>query len=264
MHTPESVNPSYLLPVTPADIPGLVSFWHFAEGGSEFTATQGQNYTLSSQTGDINVIDAPDAPFGGKALQLEEGQWLNCQRSACPALDIHGPQGHLSVIAWIKRGVKSNRECEFIAGQWNESHKGRQYGLFLNISVWQQFDQVCGHLSNVGGPTPGYRYCIDGPVGSTQVPCNAWSVVGMSYDGSQGFAWLNGHLDSRPSLNPYSLAGGLHDGGPNGSDFTVGAVDRSGKIGNFFTGQIAGLAVYKRALSPAEMFCLASSHVKPA
>ena len=80
----------------------------------------------------------------------------------------------------------------------------------------------------------------------------------MRYDGSSGYAWLNGQLDVRPGLNPYSMAGGLHDGGPNGSDFTVGAVDRHGKIGNFFTGHIAGLAVYSRALSPAEIFALAS------
>ena len=35
-------------------------------------------------------------------------------------------------------------------------------------------------------------------------------------------------------------------------DFTVGAVDREGEIGNFFTGRIGGLAMYNRALSPAE------------
>jgi len=78
----------------------------------------------------------------------------------------------------------------------------------------------------------------------------------MSYDGISGYAWLNGNLDIRPGLNPYSIAGGLFDGGESGSDFTVGAVDRSGETGNFFTGKIAGLAVYRRALTPAEIFAL--------
>ena len=64
-------------------------------------------------------------------------------------------------------------------------------------------------------------------------------------------------MDARPGVNPYPLAGGLHDGGPNGSDFTVGAVDRGGEIGNFFCGDLAGLAVYDRALTPAEMLALA-------
>jgi hypothetical protein len=82
-------------------------------------------------------------------------------------------------------------------------------------------------------------------------------MVAMSYDGVAGYAWLNGRLDDRPGLNPYPFAGGLFDGGTEGSDFTLGAVDRSGEIGNFFCGDFAGLAVYERALSPAEMLALA-------
>jgi hypothetical protein len=78
----------------------------------------------------------------------------------------------------------------------------------------------------------------------------------MSYDGMAGYVWLNGNLDFRPGLNPYPFSGGLFNGGGEGSDFTVGAVDRSHEIGNFFTGHIAGLAVYRRALGPAEIFAL--------
>jgi hypothetical protein len=253
-----------ILDFRPGDLPGLVAFWHFSRPGGRFTAQEGEPYTLESQTGELAVESVPGAPFGGKALRLNEGDWLSCPRAACPKLDIHGPQGRLTLIAWFRRAKKAERdatghsECEFLAGQWNESNRGRQYGLFLNIKVWQQTDQVCGHLSNVGGPTPGYKYCIDGPVGQTPVPWDAWSVAAMSYDGCSGHAWLNGQLDVRPGLNPYSLAGGLHDGGPDGSDFTVGAVDRSGKIGNFFTGHLAALAVYNRALSPAEIYALST------
>ncbi|MBC2600487.1 LamG domain-containing protein [Puniceicoccus vermicola] len=253
----EKVNPNHILPdITPGDFPGLVSFWNFQEDGEDFGTTQGESYTLRSQSGPLSVHEDPTAPLGGKALQIKRGQWMNIARKDCPLLDFHGPDGHLTVIAWIKRKKTEHRNCEFIAGQWNESDGGRQYGLFLNISVWQQQDQVCGHLSNVGGPTPGYRYCIDGPVGATPVGFDEWSVVAMTYDGTQGFCWLNGHLDVRPQLNPYSMAGGLFDGGSQGSDFTVGAVDRSGEIGNFFSGEMAGLAVYRRALSPAEIFAL--------
>lgn len=161
------------------------------------------------------------------------------------------------MVAWIKRDPAPGSGCEFIAGQWNETNRGRQYGLFLNIRVWGTGEQVCGHFSHVGEATPGYKYCIDGAMGATPVPRDEWVVVAMSYDGVCGYAWLNGLLDVRPGLNPYSLAGGLYDGGPAGSDFTVGAVDRGGEIGNFFCGWMAGLAVYRRALSPAELFALA-------
>ena len=95
-------------------------------------------------------------------------------------------------------------------------------------------------------------------MGATKIIHDEWMVVAMSYDGQAGFAWLNGVLDARPGLNPYPMAGGLHDGGKNGSDFTLAAVDRSGEIGNFFCGQIAGLAVYERALTPAEIFALSN------
>ncbi|MGE9290902.1 MAG: LamG-like jellyroll fold domain-containing protein [Puniceicoccales bacterium] len=255
----ETVNPSHILSGnTPKTFPGLAAFWNFEQSGVSFPATEGEPYSLQSQSGELPVIDDPQAPLGGKALQLQHGQWLNIARSQCPRLDVHGPDGHVTVIAWIKRERCEYRGCEFIAGQWNESGGGRQYGLFLNISVWEQEDQVCGHLSNVGGPTPGYRYCIDGSMGATPVPFGEWSVIAMSYDGSSGFSWLNGGLDLRPGLNPYPMAGGLFDGGPNGSDFTVGAVDRSGEIGNFFNGAISGIAVYNRALSPAEIFALSA------
>ena len=93
-------------------------------------------------------------------------------------------------------------------------------------------------------------------MGTTPVSRNEWHAAGMSYDGFSGYAWLDGIPDLRTGINPYPLPGGLHDGGPDGSDFTVGAVHRGGEMGNFFQGQIAGLAVYERALSPAEMFAL--------
>lgn len=258
MSAHEHVRSAFLLDRQPQDFPGLIAFWRFHESGTSFTATQGAPYVLESRNGPLDVVDIEGAPWGGKALKLKEGDWLSCPRAQCPELDIHGPHGTLTLLAWIRRERKSTRECEFIAGQWNESNLGRQYGLFLNISVWQQSDQVCGHLSNVGGPTPGYKFCIDGPVGQTPVPWDAWSSVAMSYDGHCGYAWLNGQLDLRPGLNPYSMSGGLHNGGPQGSDFTVGAVDRSGQIGNFFTGYLAGLAVYSRALTPAEVYALGS------
>ncbi len=260
---PEAVAPYCWQSFTPQDIGHLIAFWRFDQSGEAFPAAEGEPYRLVSQAGPLAVVNDPGAPWGGSALDLAEGQWLRIARRDCPKLDIHGPQGQLSVIAWIKRQPTQTPHCEFIAGQWNETHRSRQYGLFLNISVWQQPHQICGHLSHTGGPTPGYKYCVDGPVGATPVPCDQWTTVAMSYDGQLGYAWLNGTLDQRPGLNPYSLAGGLHDGGPGGSDFTVGAVDRSGAIGNYFRGQLAGLAVYSRALSPGEMFALGRVTLTP-
>lgn len=255
---PEEATASFLLKNnTPAVFPDLVAHWNFNDSGDAFTACEGEPYVLHSQVGRMDVTSEMNAPLGGTALRIKKGQWLNIARAECPLLDIHGPNGQLTVIAWLKR-ERQPSGCEFVAGQWNESNRGRQYGLFLNICTWQSSQQVCGHLSRVGGPTSGYQYCMDGPMGATPVPFDEWLCIGMSYDGYNGYAWLNGTLDARSGLNPYSLAGGLHDSGPNGSDFTVGAVDRSGEIGNFFSGWLAGLAVYSRALSPAEIYALST------
>lgn len=243
-----------IVPFEPGDIPGLVAFWTFKEPGDRFVADQGQPYALESRSGTLAVVADSGAGFGGTALHLDEGQWLSMPREACPELDF--AQGHFTLMAWIRRKPTGKRHCEFIAGRWNETDRGRQYGLFLNISVWGVEDRVFGHLSNVGGPTPGYRYCMDGSMSATPVPYGSWTAVGMSYDGQAGYAWFDGVLDLCPGLNPYPMAGGLYSAQGGGSDFTVGAVNRSGEMGNFFHGDIAALAVYRRALTPAEVFAL--------
>jgi hypothetical protein len=56
------------------------------------------------------------------------------------------------------------------------------------------------------------------------------------------------------SKNPYFFPDGM---GNNGSDFTVGAVLLKRGMGNFFKGQIGGLAVFNRSLSPMELKKLA-------
>jgi len=245
-----------LVGIRPDEIPDLIACWEFKESGTEFVAQYGEAYCLTSHSGPLEVEQLADGP-GGAALHLQEGQWLSIPRAECPRLDIHGPEGQLSLIAWIRREPTARPHCEFIAGQWNETNRGRQYGLFLNIGVWGAKDRIFGHLSNVGGPSPGYRYCMDGPMGESAIACGQWTVVAMSYDGRSGTAWRDGLMDGHSNLNPYPLAGGLHDGGEQGSDFTVGAVHRSGEMGNFFTGHLAALAVYGRALTAAEMFALA-------
>lgn len=246
----------------PREVPGLVAFWNFSQSGTAFVASQGEPYCLQSRVGPLEVVQDPGASFGGRALRLREGQWLSIPRQECPKLDIHGQSGHLTLIAWLKRERTRARQCEFIAGQWNETNRGRQYGLFLNISVWGIEDRAFGHLSNTGGPTPGYRYCMDGCMGATPVPYDEWVVVAMSYDGQNGQVWFNGLPDVCPGVNPYGLAGGLHDSGPQGSDFTVGGVDRKGEMGNFFCGSLAALAFYNRALTLAEMVAIRRAVVK--
>lgn len=237
-------------------IDGLICFWNFAEAAGEERVAQGAHrYRLREMNGPI--ARAADGPFGPYAAKLAFGQWLRLPRAECPALNIHGPRSQVTVAAWVKRGSSAYTGCEAVAGMWDETRKKRQYCLFLNLRIWDSAEQVCGHVSSVGGPTPGYKYCMDAAIGSRPVPRDEWRLIAFTYDGTYAKAYLDGELDEREHYNPYRYEGGLFDGGPDGADFTVGAVDRSGEPGNFFTGLLGGLAMFERALAPEELARLA-------
>lgn len=229
---------------------GLVSYWDFS-GESPLLSREGNKYQL------MPGVDLPriiyDGVVGNSSVEIAEGNYLFIPREDSAALNIRGRKAQVTILAWVKRSKKSQVQCEAIAGMWNETEKKRQYCLFLNLRLFDSADQVCGHISGVGGPTPGQKYCIDASIGTTPVHYGEWSFVGFTYDGSNIRSYLNGELDERFERNPYPYPEGIFDGGVQGSDFTVGAVHRSNEMGNFFTGLISGLAVFNRALSPAEV-----------
>ena len=96
-----------------------------------------------------------------------------------------------------------------------------------------------------------------------------WHCIAFTYDGTHIKSFLDGEFQAREpeiinhtkgfegypqgltqSKNPYFFPDGMGD---NGSDFTVGAVMLSSGMGNFFYGQIGGLAVFDRALTEEEI-----------
>ena len=238
-------------------IPNLVCFWDFQEEAGKARVSKGDNgYALREAAGAVERVEG--GVFGPHAARLKQGQWFNLPRAECPALNVHGPKAQVSVVAWIKRAKKDHVQCEAIAGMWNETDKLRQYCLFLNLGLDKSRDQVCGHISAVGGPTAGNKYCIDAAIGATKVAYDAWHCVAFTYDGTEIKAYLEGKLEPRPGRKPYAYPNGIFDGGDKGADFTVGAVHRSGEMGNWFTGTLGGLAVYNRALTEPELAKLAA------
>jgi hypothetical protein len=231
---------------------GLVSFWDFQEttGRDRIDSTK-NGYILKEMAGPIQR--AEDGVFGPYSANMEEGKWFSCPRKECPELNIHGKDAKITVIAWVKRVQKSNNHCEAVAGMWNEEECSRQYCLFLNLTIHNSFQSVCGHISSVGGSTPGQKWCMDASIGSTPVPLGEWQCIAFTYDGTYAKSYLNGKLDAREVFNPYFYDEGIRDGGENGSDFTVGAVYRLGEMGNWYVGLLGGLAVYNRVLDENEM-----------
>ncbi len=253
-------------------VDGLIAHWDFqtSQGGIWQSTGEG-SYCLAECGGNAEVVDDEDGPFGSRAIRFGNGVWLECPRSHCPGLNIHGPKAEVSLVAWIKRSRNPGEGCEAIAGMWNE-HGQRQYGLFLNLLIHDSAQQVGAHVSAVGGPTPGHRYCMDAAIGARPVPFDVWQCVAMTYGRGEARAYLNGLLDERPGRNPYPYAGGIFAGGPEGANFTVGAVARPQYVdmqegraievghiqANLFHGLIGGLAVYDRALGAEEIFGLAA------
>lgn len=254
---------------------GLIAFWDFQE---DTLRSQGPASVLLRAAG-APVDPVPEGVFGPRSLRFRaEGQLaaghLFTTTAEAPSLNIGGPDAQVTVVAWIKRETSPYTGCQFIAGVWNEHHR-RQYGLFLNLGIWDSAEQVGAHISGHGGPTPGFPYCMDVAIGATPVPFDAWHCVAISYDGTHAAAWLDGRLDVRepqgaPGRNPFHYPGGLLKGD---ADFTVGAVarpakvesdgrggfvEKGGLIANPFTGLLGGLAVYARALSATEHAALAA------
>lgn len=224
--------------------------WLFDESPGTPRISEGRyRYALQERNGPIGRSE-PDPALGRASAEIVEGQWFNLPRAECPGLNLYGPGRALSVVAWVKRKPKSNGECQAVAGMWNETGATRQYCLFLDLKIWQSRNQVCGHLSSTGGPSPGYIYCMEAAIGAAPVSLEEWHQIAFTFDGTWAKAYLDGVADERPGLNPYFWPCAIHEGGSDGSDFTVGAVYRKGEIGNWFVGQLGGLAVYDTALPP--------------
>jgi hypothetical protein len=232
------------------DIPGLICFWDF-NGEDAFVSKSEFPYQLKQGNTEVKILD--EGPVNNKSIAFKEGQFLYIKRSDCPALNIKGKDAKVTVLSWVKRKPKSYIQCEAIAGMWNETEKKRQYCLFLNIQLFESANQVCGHISGVGGSTTGQKWCIDASIGKQIVNFDEWTFAAFTYDANEIISYYNGEMDHREDRNPYTYKEGIFDGGEIGSDFTVAAVHRLGEMGNYFVGQISGLAVYNSVLNPEQI-----------
>lgn len=255
---------------TPAErilaIDNLISFWDFQESPGQPRVGRGPERNILLEGGGI-VPTVEQGLFGKYSTRFGGGHYLHVPRSQLKRLDIHGHEAQVTIVAWLKRRHDQDgdfdRHCQAVAGVWNE-HSKRQYAMFLNLRIHDSADQVGAHISGLGGPTPGHKYCMDAAIGATPVPFDQWHCCAITYDGLHARAYLDGRLDERGDRNPYDYHKGIFDGGADGGDFTVGAVPRPESvtddfmetgsiIDNRFHGLLSGLAVFDRALKPKEI-----------
>jgi hypothetical protein len=260
------IKPNHELFMKIKQFPGLVALWDFKEKeGHARKATGLGKFPLKEQNGTVPRVN--DGPLSGYSAQFGNKAFLSLENSKTGELNIYGEGQAVTVIAWVKWEGSTG----FVGGMWNEYQDGgkRQYGLFVSLPHYNGRDQVCGHISKTGKPTPPFPYSIDYSASKQTVAKNEWQYVAFTYDGKYIKSFLNGEFQPRePELinntkgfegfpegltqfkNPYYFPDGM---GNNGSDFTVGAVLLKSGMGNFFNGLIGGLAVFDRALSENEV-----------
>lgn len=242
----------------------LLAYWDFT-GDKPLTSKGGSMSHTLTPVGEIPICN--DGVISDKSIYLNGKTYLTIPYKKTGTLNVKTNQ--VTVLAWIKKSAKS--KIGFVAGMWNEYQDGgkRQYGLFVSLPHYNGADQVCGHISKLGGPTPPFPYSIDYSASAQKVPFEEWVFVGFTYDGTYIRSYMNGDFKARgpelishtkgykgypnglvQSKNPYYYPDGIGD---NGSDFTVGAVQLKRGMGNFFKGYINAIAVFDRALADSEI-----------
>lgn len=246
---------------------GIVALWTFGEKpGKARKSVVNDKFPLAEANGKVQRVH--EGPLSGYSALFEGNNFMSLPNELTGKLNIQGKNHGVTVVAWIKW---DGTQTGFIGGMWNEYQDGgkRQYGLFVSLPHYNGRDQVCGHISWTGKPTPPFPYSIDYSASKQTINAGEWSCVAFTYDGQYIRSFLNGEFEAREpelirntkgfegypeglfqSKNPYYFPDGM---GNNGSDFTVGAVLLKSGMGNFYKGLIGGLAVFDRALSESEI-----------
>lgn len=251
----------------------LVALWDFKEAQGEDRKAYGIDDFPLKEAGQVTPR-INEGPLSGYSASFGDNNYLILPNSNAGSLNIFGYEREITVMAWVKW---QGDQTGFIGGMWNEYKAGgqRQYGLFVSLPYYNGANQVCGHISKTGKPTPPFPYSIDYSASAQIVAKEKWQFIAFTYDGHYIKSYLNGRFMAREpepikntigfdlypkglthSKNPYYFPDGMGD---NGSDFTVGAVLLKTGMGNFYKGLIGGLAVFDRALSDMEINDLGKS-----
>ncbi len=166
-------------------LPGLVALWTFQENAGENRLATGKGkFPLQEMAGPVERVDG--GIFGAHAARLKYKQWFELPREKLGALDIHGKEAKVSMVAWVKRAKKGDGFCEAVAGVWDEQRGKRQYALFVAMPVKNaegEMEQVGGHISSIGGSSKGRDHSVSRANGATPVPFGEWHTLGFTYDG---------------------------------------------------------------------------------
>lgn len=129
----------------------LIALWDFKEDKGEKRKSWLGSYELSEMDGSIERVE--EGPLSGYSAKFGHGAYLSLPNNQTGLLNIYGPGQGVTVAAWVKW---TGETTGFVGGMWNEYLDGgkRQYGLFVSLPHYNGKNQVCGHISYTGKPTP--------------------------------------------------------------------------------------------------------------
>jgi hypothetical protein len=247
---------------------GLVGFW--SGNGDANDSTGGSNGTLM---GGANF--APG--LAGQAFNFSEpGSFVKI--SSASALD---PGSQVSIEFWMKPDAANAMSTyqglvtsDFYGVEISNGYGGNMgVNFFLGSAMnspggWKgRIESNFNGLSSRGNYT--FAHTSDANGGGVPVSAGQWHHIAATYDGAQLRLYVDGQISGRPaSRRPTMMPAGASY--PGTSDATaippmlpasflaIGSEDgRTASpdcIGNrYFKGQIGGVALYKRALTPAEI-----------
>lgn len=246
----------------------LCAFWNFQDEGDEGWRDIVGDRMLRRMHGVVRREETGGPRwFGRQCVRIEYGSWLRLPRQELGDLNIHGRQPW-TIVAWVKHD--SDRLWQFICGVWDEKMK-RQYALFTHgawATDWRTWERhavrrrAMGYVSHSGHHTPGHPACFSYATGGTELRIGEWYCLACTYDFEELRVYVDGVLDAAEGTNPFRYSETIFDGGADGADFTVaqrcyraweGYPETAPPAGEGFSGWIAGIAVYRRALGAEEI-----------
>lgn len=274
--------------------PGLVAFWTFGEEAGKPRASVGTKETLLLEEVGGPIPRIAGGSFSGFSAQFDGQHYFQVPRARIGALNIAGKTAQVSMFAVVKVSHGKTIAGIWSEGKGvNDDTGTRQYSLLMDMPTYGGPKKLTPHISAEGGVT--YRvdgtkfpWCADYAAGKTELPKDQWMTLGFTYDGQYIRAYFNGALDAQDfdalmhkrtdpyftkegpnggprGINPYFHGRGIFEYDPAKhattkippADFTVGSrLVMGGKLNEALVGQMAGLAVFNRAITDVEMMRL--------
>jgi hypothetical protein len=251
----------------------IVALWDFSEDTGEAKVSKvGYPYVLKDG-GTTQSPKISGGPLSNYANTFDANKFLRLEGALVGDLNLAKDGNEVSIIAIARHTSTAGAQC--VAGMWQETSVDarRQYALFVSLSTYGGSDQICGHISVSGGPSPKVLtsgvlpYSRDYASNVTKIELSAWTYETMTYDGQSIKVYIDGKFEPRltytePSApngegltyskNPYVYTSGLNRVTAPAT-FSVGANRLSAAWANNLFGDVACVAIFNKALTQKEV-----------